>query len=150
MPIYEYRCQACGAQLEKLQKLSDPLLTECPECGRETLVKLVSASSFRLKGSGWYESDFKTGNKKNGLGESETKSDGDGKGDAKGEGKGDAKGEGKGEGKAEAAKVDAGKADAVKSVKDSSEKKSSADAKPAADTKAAAKPAATTSPKSPG
>jgi putative FmdB family regulatory protein len=142
MPIYEYRCQACGAQLEKLQKLSDPLLTECPECGRETLVKLVSASSFRLKGSGWYESDFKTGNKKNGLGESETKSDGDGKGDAKGEGKG--------EGKAEAAKADAGKADAVKSVKDSSEKKSSADAKPAADTKAAAKPAATTSPKSPG
>jgi putative FmdB family regulatory protein len=138
MPIYEYRCQACGAQLEKLQKLSDPLLTECPECGRETLVKLVSASSFRLKGSGWYESDFKTGNKKNGLGESETKSDGDGKGDAKGEGK------------AEAAKADAGKANAVKSVKDSSEKKSSADAKPAADTKAAAKPAATTSPKSPG
>jgi len=130
MPIYEYRCQACGAQLEKLQKLSDPLLTECPECSRETLVKLVSASSFRLKGSGWYESDFKTGNKKNGLGESETKSDG--------------------EGKAEAAKADAGNADAVKSVKDSSEKKSSADAKPAADTKAAAQPAATTSPKSTG
>lgn len=138
MPIYEYRCQACGAQLEKLQKLSDPLLTECPECSRETLVKLVSASSFRLKGSGWYESDFKTGNKKNGLGESETKSDGEGKGDAKGEGK------------AEAAKADAGNADAVKSVKDSSEKKSSADAKPAADTKAAAQPAATTSPKSTG
>ncbi len=138
MPIYEYRCQACGAQLEKLQKLSDPLLTECPECSRETLVKLVSASSFRLKGSGWYESDFKTGNKKNGLGESETKSDGECKGDAKGEGK------------AEAAKADAGNADAVKSVKDSSEKKSSADAKPAADTKAAAKPAATTSPKSTG
>jgi putative FmdB family regulatory protein len=69
MPIYEYRCEACGAELEKLQKISDPVLRECPECGRETLVKLVSATSFRLKGSGWYESDFKTGKKKNGLGE---------------------------------------------------------------------------------
>jgi putative FmdB family regulatory protein len=69
MPIYEYRCQACGVELEKLQKISDPQLKDCPECGRETLVKLVSASSFRLKGSGWYESDFKTGKKKNGLAE---------------------------------------------------------------------------------
>lgn len=69
MPIYEYRCEACGAELEKLQKISDPLLRECPECGRETLVKLVSAASFRLKGGGWYESDFKTGKKKNGLGD---------------------------------------------------------------------------------
>ena len=49
--------------MEKLQKISDPPLSECPECGRETLVKLVSASSFRLKGGGWYESDFKTGKK---------------------------------------------------------------------------------------
>ncbi|MEY3660129.1 MAG: hypothetical protein RLZZ169_954, partial [Pseudomonadota bacterium] len=64
MPIYEYRCEACGAELEKLQKISDPALRECPECGRETMVKLVSATSFRLKGSGWYESDFKTGKKK--------------------------------------------------------------------------------------
>src|SRR6478609_38047 len=67
MPIYEYRCQACGAELEKLQKISDSPLTECPECGQESLVKLVSASSFRLKGGGWYESDFKTGKKKNGV-----------------------------------------------------------------------------------
>ncbi len=69
MPIYEYRCQSCGAELEKLQKISDPVLTDCPECGKESLVKLVSASSFRLKGGGWYESDFKTGKKKNGLGD---------------------------------------------------------------------------------
>ncbi|HTR00827.1 MAG TPA: zinc ribbon domain-containing protein [Candidatus Acidoferrum sp.] len=72
MPIYEYRCEACGAELEKLQKISEPPLRECPECGRETLVKLVSASSFRLKGGGWYESDFKTGKKKNGLAASES------------------------------------------------------------------------------
>jgi putative FmdB family regulatory protein len=69
MPIYEYRCASCQAELEKLQKISDPPLVECPECGKETLVKLISASSFRLKGSGWYETDFKTGNKKNGAAE---------------------------------------------------------------------------------
>ena len=72
MPIYEYRCQSCGAELEKLQKISEPALTDCPECGRESLVKLVSASSFRLKGGGWYESDFKTGKKKNGLGDGDS------------------------------------------------------------------------------
>ena len=69
MPIYEYRCASCGAELEKLQKISDPPLFECPECGKDTLQKLISASSFRLKGSGWYETDFKTGKKKNGAGE---------------------------------------------------------------------------------
>jgi putative FmdB family regulatory protein len=69
VPIYEYRCASCGAELEKLQKISDPPLIECPECGKDSLVKLVSASSFRLKGSGWYETDFKTGKKKNGVGE---------------------------------------------------------------------------------
>lgn len=72
MPIYEYRCQSCGAELEKLQKISDPPLSECPECGKESLVKLVSASSFRLKGGGWYESDFKTGKKKNGVGDADS------------------------------------------------------------------------------
>ena len=79
MPIYEYRCQACGIELEKLQKLSDPLLVVCPECGRETLVKLVSASSFRLKGGGWYETDFKTGKKKHGAGEADNAGDTAGK-----------------------------------------------------------------------
>ncbi len=69
MPIYEYRCSSCQAELEKLQKISEPPLVECPECGKDTLVKLISASSFRLKGSGWYETDFKTGNKKNGAAE---------------------------------------------------------------------------------
>src|SRR5215218_8939012 len=67
MPIYEYRCTSCRAELEKLQKINDAPLVECPECGKDTLVKLISASSFRLKGSGWYETDFKTGKKKNGA-----------------------------------------------------------------------------------
>lgn len=65
MPIYEYQCTACGHQLEALQKISDAPLTECPECHASTLKKKVSAAAFRLKGGGWYETDFKTGGKKN-------------------------------------------------------------------------------------
>lgn len=65
MPIYEYQCGACGHTLETLQKISEPPLTTCPECHAEALNKLISASAFRLKGGGWYETDFKTGNKKN-------------------------------------------------------------------------------------
>ena len=65
MPFYEYRCEACGHELEALQKMSDAPLKECPECGKPELVKLVSAAGFRLKGGGWYETDFKSGNKKN-------------------------------------------------------------------------------------
>lgn len=64
MPIYEYRCQDCGHELEVLQKVSDPALKECPECHRESLRKLVSAAGFRLKGSGWYETDFKSKSEK--------------------------------------------------------------------------------------
>jgi putative FmdB family regulatory protein len=60
MPFYEYQCQACGAQVEVLQKISDAPLKKCPECAKAKLVKLVSAPVFRLKGSGWYETDFKT------------------------------------------------------------------------------------------
>ena len=59
MPIYEYRCAACGYQKEYLQKVSDPLLTDCPECGKSTFGKLVSAAGFQLKGSGWYATDFR-------------------------------------------------------------------------------------------
>jgi len=65
MPIYEYQCQDCGKQLEALQKLSDAPLQDCPDCGEPSLKKKVSAAAFRLKGGGWYETDFKTGNKKN-------------------------------------------------------------------------------------
>lgn len=65
MPIYEYKCTECGHQLEKLQKMSDDPLTDCPECGKPALQKMVSAAGFRLKGGGWYETDFKSGSKKN-------------------------------------------------------------------------------------
>lgn len=65
MPIYEYQCQTCGKQLEALQKINDAPLQDCPDCGESSLKKKVSAAAFRLKGGGWYETDFKTGNKKN-------------------------------------------------------------------------------------
>ena len=60
MPIYEYQCEKCGHHLEALQKISDKPLRECPECGKHSLARLVSAPMFRLAGSGWYETDFKS------------------------------------------------------------------------------------------
>jgi putative FmdB family regulatory protein len=61
MPIYEYACSSCGFEKDYLQKMSDPLLTDCPECGKATLYKKLSAPGFQLKGSGWYATDFKGG-----------------------------------------------------------------------------------------
>ncbi|HEX6267231.1 MAG TPA: zinc ribbon domain-containing protein [Burkholderiales bacterium] len=60
MPIYEYRCEACGHQEEFLQKISEPPLTECPACRKSSFTKLLSAAGFQLKGSGWYATDFKS------------------------------------------------------------------------------------------
>ncbi|MCB1688608.1 MAG: zinc ribbon domain-containing protein [Halioglobus sp.] len=77
MPIYEYQCQACQEELEVLQKMADAPLTECPQCGKPALKKKVSAAAFRLKGSGWYETDFKTGNKKNLVGGADSSGGGD-------------------------------------------------------------------------
>ena len=65
MPIYEYVCRGCGHEMEALQKMSDAALTDCPACGQAELSKKISAAGFRLSGSGWYETDFKTGSKKN-------------------------------------------------------------------------------------
>lgn len=65
MPFYEYRCDACGHGFEALQKISDEPLKHCPACEAPELRKLVSAAGFRLKGQGWYETDFKSGSKKN-------------------------------------------------------------------------------------
>lgn len=65
MPIYEYRCEACGHEFEKLQKISDPAITECPVCHKDQVKKLISAAAFRLKGGGWYETDFKKDGKRN-------------------------------------------------------------------------------------
>ncbi len=64
MPIYEYKCTQCEHELEKLQKISEPLLTDCPECGKPALKKKISAAGFRLKGNGWYETDFKNSGQK--------------------------------------------------------------------------------------
>jgi putative FmdB family regulatory protein len=85
MPIYEYRCSACGFQKEYLQKVTDPLLTVCPECRKETFSKMLSAPGFQLKGSGWYATDFKdkgkpkeaakAGDKAAGEAKTETKSE---------------------------------------------------------------------------
>jgi putative FmdB family regulatory protein len=61
MPIYAYRCEACGFQKDVLQKLSDPPLTQCPSCGQASFAKQVTAAGFQLKGSGWYVTDFRGG-----------------------------------------------------------------------------------------
>ena len=78
MPIYEYECGSCQHELEALQKLSEAPLVDCPACAQPALVKKISAAGFRLKGGGWYETDFKTSNRKNLA---------DGGGDAKGDSK---------------------------------------------------------------
>ncbi|MCC6611104.1 MAG: zinc ribbon domain-containing protein [Burkholderiales bacterium] len=93
MPIYEYRCSSCGHQQEYIQKISDPVLTTCPACARETYAKMLTAAGFQLKGSGWYATDFKNAGAKPAAGKgakeagagSETKSDAktDAKTDAK-------------------------------------------------------------------
>src|SRR5258705_8256817 len=77
MPIYEYRCSSCGQQQEVMQKINDPLLTTCTKCGQPTLVKMLTAAGFQLKGSGWYATDFK------GKGSSPAPKDGAGSGEKK-------------------------------------------------------------------
>lgn len=72
MPIYEYRCGACGFEQEVMQKMSEPALTDCPQCGRSTFAKLISAPGFQLKGTGWYATDFR-GGAKGGQGKEEQK-----------------------------------------------------------------------------
>ncbi|HKO87896.1 MAG TPA: zinc ribbon domain-containing protein [Burkholderiales bacterium] len=59
MPIYEYQCQSCGFQKDYLQKVSDPVLSDCPKCSKPSLQKMLTAAGFQLKGSGWYATDFK-------------------------------------------------------------------------------------------
>ena len=61
MPIYAYRCEACGFAKDVLQKISDPQLTVCPSCGKESFKKQLTAAGFQLKGSGWYVTDFRGG-----------------------------------------------------------------------------------------
>ena len=94
MPIYEYRCSACGHQEDHLRKLSDPALTKCPACGKKKYEKQLTAAGFQLKGSGWYASDFKGGKK-------ETEAKAEAKPEAKGEAKTETKAETKTETKPE-------------------------------------------------
>ena len=76
MPIYAYRCTACGHEQDVLQKLSDPVLTECPACKAATFAKQLTAAGFQLKGSGWYVTDFRDGNKPAAASKGDDKSDG--------------------------------------------------------------------------
>lgn len=111
MPFYEYQCQACSAQVEVLQKISDAPLKKCPECGKNQLRKLISAPSFRLAGGGWYETDFKTDkDKKRNLVEAE-------KGEARTDDKAEAKPEAKAEAKPDKKEDAKAKADAKPAVK---------------------------------
>jgi putative FmdB family regulatory protein len=103
VPIYEYRCLECGFQDEFLQKVTEPQLTVCPTCGKETFKKLLSAAGFQLKGSGWYATDFKNSGAKpakpSAAAKAEAKSEtsGDAKPDAPGEAKSESKPETKNE-----------------------------------------------------
>jgi len=100
MPIYEYRCTSCGFQKEYLKKITDPVMTVCPECDKETFSKMLTAAGFHLKGSGWYATDFKNPKpaaKSGGKDKSDAKTDAktDAKPDAKSDAKPDAKSDAK-------------------------------------------------------
>ena len=101
MPIYAYRCSACGHAKDVLQRMSDPLLSTCPACGAETFTKQLTAAGFQLKGSGWYVTDFKGGAAAPKSGDAAPAS-AEGKPDGKSESKPDGKSESKSEGKSEA------------------------------------------------
>ncbi len=141
MPFYEYECSSCKYYTEVLQKVSDPPMTKCPSCGRKTFKKLISAPVFRLKGSGWYETDFKSDkeNKRNLAGAEREESKADDKKDAA------AKPEAA---KAESGKSEAAKGEAAKPAAKSDDKPASrsrrtttAAAKPKASSRSAANPA---------
>ena len=83
MPFYEYSCESCGHELEALQRLSAEPLVDCPACGAAALRKKVSAAAFRLKGTGWYETDFKDSGKPKTEGDDKTDSNKDSKADGK-------------------------------------------------------------------
>lgn len=104
MPIYEYRCSSCGYQKEYLQKVSDPVLTVCPECNKSTFSKMLTAAGFQLKGSGWYATDFRN-SKPAAKSAGDTKST---QSDAKTDSKTESKPDGKTESKSESVSCGAG------------------------------------------
>ncbi|MEJ2138089.1 MAG: zinc ribbon domain-containing protein [Gammaproteobacteria bacterium] len=107
MPIYEYECRECGHVFDALQKMSDAPLTDCPDCGQPKLRKLLSAPNFRLKGGGWYETDFKDKNKRNLAGADKPAASNDGGADTAAASK-------------DSAKTDVVKTDTAKSSKEKS------------------------------
>lgn len=129
MPIYEYACGSCEHRFETIQRASEEALVDCPSCGEGALKKLLSAPNFRLKGSGWYETDFKTGDKRNVVGDSAAESDGQ-KSDANGDGKADSGAKAKEDGKAKGG-------DGGKSAKDGKADKSASASKAAPDSSTA-------------
>ncbi len=111
MPIYGYACEACGHTLDALQKMSDAPLTECPDCGEPALRRQLSAPRFRLKGQGWYETDFKSDKQRNLAGDTDggkADSTADAKADSSADKKTDKKTDGKAEKKADDGKDKAG------------------------------------------
>ncbi|MFV8835496.1 zinc ribbon domain-containing protein [Aquisalimonas sp.] len=92
MPIYEYLCDGCGHEQEAIQKFSDAPLTDCDECGEPRLRKKISAAGFRLKGGGWYETDFKSSNQRNVAGDSTSGGSSGGGGDSGGSSSGGSEG----------------------------------------------------------
>jgi putative FmdB family regulatory protein len=123
MPFYEYECPHCSYREEVLQKISDKPLKKCPNCGKNGLKKLMSAPVFRLKGSGWYETDFKSDkeNKRNLAGADKEEAKSEAKPDTKTEAKTEAKTETKSEGKSET-KAESPKAEPVKAATKSKSK----------------------------
>ena len=105
MPIYGYVCKSCEHRFDVLQKMSDDPLVHCPDCGDPSLQKELSAPKFRLKGSGWYETDFKTGNKRNLHGDSKDDTKSTTKSDTKSDTKPDTKPDTKSDSKASASKA---------------------------------------------
>jgi putative FmdB family regulatory protein len=122
MPIYEYQCQACQHEFETIQKFSDAPLTRCPECGKHKLKKKISAVAFRLKGGGWYETDFKSGDKKKNV----ASSDAGDSSDSSSTSESSAKSESSADGKASDATA------AAKSTSDGSSKSSNGETKSSA------------------
>lgn len=104
MPLYEYQCDSCGARFELIRKFSDPPVTACPKCGKETVQKLVSSPAFQFKGSGWYVTDYAKKSDDSASHTGSAKSSGEAKADDKSTAKSADKGEAKTESKPDAPK----------------------------------------------
>jgi putative FmdB family regulatory protein len=133
MPFYEYQCSSCDHHLEVLQKISETPLRKCPHCGKQALKRLISAPVFRLKGGGWYETDFKSDNeqKRNIAGREESETKAEDKSESKvDESKSDAKGDSKGESTKETAKPDSKPAEKPAPASSSAKKSTARSSKP--------------------